>query len=393
MKKHFIVLLLILLTVAIANERIKFGVGSSNQRINDISFEFSTKKGDLIRMQIDQISSKGQNIDFEIKDVNYFGYLKWLTGLSSAEIRGFKGIIIIPNESIDFKSSIERTHFEIKNIDILIDEENERVDLNSLDINYKLTNLEFSVPYLNDSQVDEFINTIVPDGKIPKVEFSISYNNLDKTLKLNGNFRMLSGSGIIDISVMINENDMDLTYVENSSIKLNNLADGLIDYINDIENETNFSITKLGRGSFKIEYSGLLKHISSRYLETIEKSEVAIEDAVINNIMVALENYAQNKMLTEGRRYWPDNPFDALVTKPQTYSLDGTPCDEDNEWTYVVDASDGQFTGYISHQRADNSRYQWSYNKGVNTGTDNDVTGTLYERTSLGTGGSVVLFK
>ena len=393
MKKHFIVLLLILLTIAIANERIKFGVGSSNQRINDISFEFSTKKGDLIRMQIDQISSKGQNIDFEIKDVNYFGYLKWLTGLSSAEIRGFKGIIIIPNESIDFKSSIERTHFEIKNIDVLIDEENERVDLNSLDINYKLTNLEFSVPYLNDSQVDEFINTIVPDGKIPKVEFSISYNNLDKTLKLNGNFRMLSGSGIIDISVMINENDMDLTYVENSSIKLNNLADGLIDYINDIENETNFSITKLGRGSFKIEYSGLLKHISSRYLETIEKSEVAIEDAVINNIMVALENYAQNKMLTEGRRYWPDNPFDALVTKPQTYSLDGTPCDEDNEWTYVVDASDGQFTGYISHQRADNSRYQWSYNKGVNTGTDNDVTGTLYERTSLGTGGSVVLFK
>ena len=393
MKKHFIVLLLILLTVAIANERIKFGVGSSNQRINDISFEFSTKKGDLIRMQIDQISSKGQNIDFEIKDVNYFGYLKWLTGLSSAEIRGFKGIIIIPNESIDFKSSIERTHFEIKNIDVLIDEENERVDLNSLDINYKLTNLEFSVPYLNDSQVDEFINTIVPDGKIPKVEFSISYNNLDKTLKLNGNFRMLSGSGIIDISVMINENDMDLTYVENSSIKLNNLADGLIDYINDIENETNFSITKLGRGSFKIEYSGLLKHISSRYLETIEKSEVAIEDAVINNIMVALENYAQNKMLTEGRRYWPDNPFDALVTKPQTYSLDGTPCDEDNEWTYVVDASDGQFTGYISHQRADNSRYQWSYNKGVNTGTDNDVTGTLYERTSLGTGGSVVIFK
>ena len=37
-----------------------------------------------------------------------------------------------------------------------------------------------------------------------------------------------------------------------------------------------------------------------RYLETIEKSEVASEDAVVNNIMVALENYAQNKMLTEG---------------------------------------------------------------------------------------------
>ena len=130
-----------------------------------------------------------------------------------------------------------------------------------------------------------------------------------------------------------------------------------------------------------------------RYLETIEKSEVAAEDAVVNTIMVALENYAQNKMLTEGRRYWPDNPFDALTTKPQTYSLDGTPCDVDNEWTYVVDASDGAFTGYISHQRADNTRFQWSYNRGINTGTDDDVTGTLYKRTDLGNGGTDVLFQ
>ena len=64
-----------------------------------------------------------------------------------------------------------------------------------------------------------------------------------------------------------------------------------------------------------------------RYLETIEKSEVASDDAEVNTIMVALENYAQNRMLTEGRRYFPDNPFDELVTKPQTYSPDGTPCD------------------------------------------------------------------
>ena len=122
-------------------------------------------------------------------------------------------------------------------------------------------------------------------------------------------------------------------------------------------------------------------------MRQFKNQRVASEDAVVNNIVVALENYAQNKMLSEGRRYWPSNPFDALVTKPQSYSLDGTPCDEDNEWTFVVDASDGTaFTGYISHQRADNSRFQWSYNRGINTGTDNDVTGTLYERSDLGTG-------
>ena len=119
-----------------------------------------------------------------------------------------------------------------------------------------------------------------------------------------------------------------------------------------------------------------------RYLETIEKSEVAAEDAVVNNIMVALENYAQNKMLTEGRRYWPTNPFDALVTKPQTYTLDGTPCDTDNEWTFVEDASDGTFTGYISHQRADNSRHTWDYDKGTQDG-DDAVVGSLGVRVQI----------
>ena len=44
-----------------------------------------------------------------------------------------------------------------------------------------------------------------------------------------------------------------------------------------------------------------------RYLETIQKSEVSAEDAVIDRICVALENFAQHKMLTEGRRYWPEN--------------------------------------------------------------------------------------
>ena len=53
-----------------------------------------------------------------------------------------------------------------------------------------------------------------------------------------------------------------------------------------------------------------------RYLETIQKSEVASEDAVVNNIVVALENYAQNKMLSEGRRYWPSTVSYTHLTLP-----------------------------------------------------------------------------
>ena len=73
-----------------------------------------------------------------------------------------------------------------------------------------------------------------------------------------------------------------------------------------------------------------------RYLDTIENAELASEDAVISNIRGALENYAIHKLLDSGRRIWPDNPFDALSEAPQTYTLDGTNADSDNEWTFVV---------------------------------------------------------
>ena len=143
---------------------------------------------------------------------------------------------------------------------------------------------------------------------------------------------------------------------------------------------------------------GILSAVAiPRYLETIQKSEISAEDAVIDKLCSALENYAQHKMLTEGRRYWPENPFEALETVPQTYTVDGNDADTDNEWTFVNwysgDENSGGVSGRITHQRADNTRWQWSYNAGVNHGTDGDVTGTVYKRTALGTEGSEVRFQ
>ena len=115
-----------------------------------------------------------------------------------------------------------------------------------------------------------------------------------------------------------------------------------------------------------------------RYLETIEKAEEASEDAVISNISVALENYGVHKLIDSGRAIWPDNPFDALKDKPQTYTNDGTNADTDNEWTFV----DGD-PAFITHQRSDNTRWKWEYDAGINTGTESDTTGTLSSRESL----------
>ena len=115
-----------------------------------------------------------------------------------------------------------------------------------------------------------------------------------------------------------------------------------------------------------------------RYLETIENAEEAAEDAVISNIGVALENYSIHKLVKSGRGIWPDNPFDALKDKPQTYTDDGTVADSDQEWTFV----EGE-PSYITHQRSSNKRFKWEYDAGVNTGTDADTTGALGSRESL----------
>ena len=142
---------------------------------------------------------------------------------------------------------------------------------------------------------------------------------------------------------------------------------------------------------------GILSAVAiPRYLETIEKSEIAAEDAVVDKLCVALENFAQHKMLTEGRRYWPTNPFEALITLPQTYSADGENANVDNEWTFVnryTADNVAEISGEVTHQRADNTRWQGTYNAGINPGTEGDVTGTLYKRTALGTVGTVARYE
>ena len=104
--------------------------------------------------------------------------------------------------------------------------------------------------------------------------------------------------------------------------------------------------------------------------------EEAAEDAVISQIQAGLEVYATEQLLDNGRRSWPDNPWDGLDTKPNGYTTDVTDADEDGEWTYNTTSLQ------ITHQRRDNSRFSWDYDKGVQTGDNADV-GTLGDREDL----------
>ena len=108
---------------------------------------------------------------------------------------------------------------------------------------------------------------------------------------------------------------------------------------------------------------------------------------MISAIRSGLKAAANDSLYTNGRASWPTNPFDVLSEKPTGYDsndngtesnigqLDGI-ADEDGEWTFDMNNS------RITHQRADNSRYFWDYNRGVQTG-DNANIGSLGNRKDL----------
>ena len=97
-----------------------------------------------------------------------------------------------------------------------------------------------------------------------------------------------------------------------------------------------------------------------RYMTTVAKAEEAVEDEVISSITSGLEMFATEKLIDNGRRSWPTNPFDALETKPSGYTTDVTDADNDDEWTFNTT------NNRITHQRQDDSRYYWTYDSGKN---------------------------
>ena len=114
-----------------------------------------------------------------------------------------------------------------------------------------------------------------------------------------------------------------------------------------------------------------------RYTSTITTAEAAAEDAVISSIRAGLDNYAKEQLMAGGRSTWPDNPFDALAKKPEGYTTDSSndDVDTDGEWIF------NEFN-QIVHQRNDNSRFYWQYDKGEQSG-DGAIVGELGERRQM----------
>ena len=299
MRKLFLTNLLLLYSLLSADDKISFSIGNSSQRVNDLEFIYEEDGKGYVIFKIDQVSSRLNDFQLDIKDPNYIDYVKWFTKLSNAEMRGFSFNIKSIKENIDLKLDVDRVLFEIKDIDIAFGTDGEDFQLNSFDFKYVLSNLEFFAPFIND-QVDdelEIVNRLVPDGKLSNVDLNAIYSKIDNILKIAGSLRMLSGSGILSIDIVVNENSVDLTYVKNFSLKLNNLAEGFIDYMDKIDELTSLTVKRLGRGSFELSYSGPINEIGNKkYIESSYAFEARTAMSNINNAA---------KMYYQTRGQWP----------------------------------------------------------------------------------------
>jgi prepilin-type N-terminal cleavage/methylation domain-containing protein len=108
-----------------------------------------------------------------------------------------------------------------------------------------------------------------------------------------------------------------------------------------------------------------------RYMTSVQKAEEAAEDAVINSIKAGLATHATEKLMENGRRSWPTNPWDALETKPAGYTTDNANAADDGQWRFTTS------TANITHMRGDGTLVHWDYEKGTNTGGNSDATGSL----------------
>ena len=119
-----------------------------------------------------------------------------------------------------------------------------------------------------------------------------------------------------------------------------------------------------------------------RYMDTVEKAEEAAEDAVISAIRAGLESYATEKLMDNGRRSWPTNPWQALETKPAGYAATtNADAADDGQWRWR------ESNGNITHMRGNGTVVHWDYNPLLNS-DGNAVTNTGINTDGIGTMGA-----
>ena len=109
-----------------------------------------------------------------------------------------------------------------------------------------------------------------------------------------------------------------------------------------------------------------------RYMGSVSNAEAAAEAGTIAAMRTAVENYARQKFLDEGRWSYPPNPFNYIEVSG--YNPDATSLENlgKSEWMILWNGNHGN----IYHKRRDDNVYQWTYRAYDMTDLDGDDRGS-----------------
>ena len=119
-----------------------------------------------------------------------------------------------------------------------------------------------------------------------------------------------------------------------------------------------------------------------RYMGSVSNAEAAAEATTIAALRSAVEQFANQKYLEEGRYSYPSNPFEYLEVDGYYGVHNFDDWDEsfyipDGAWIIMrSDFSDMNGYAEIWHRRADNNEYGWSYYYADHTDLDGDDRGS-----------------
>ena len=123
-----------------------------------------------------------------------------------------------------------------------------------------------------------------------------------------------------------------------------------------------------------------------RYMNTVDISEAAAEEAVINALREAVEKYSTEQFMVYGRYDYPKNPFKLVDVEGYCGKCDedGSFAMEDGNWSYTKD-NDTKL-GSIIHKRRDDMLIRWTYSYADDSDADSDDSGTNIGYGSLDNG-------